>query len=496
MKVHLFSQKAKVISVWLIALLAMAAWATFAVWLAAPADRWAVGLAGSASWLALAAVGSWAHWGGRAALDPALQAAQRLSAGDLTGTYTAVDPGERGALMRSLKDVHEQMFTVVRNMRTGTTTAATTASQISRDLATLLTRSDEQTTNLDETSTAVAALTDAVKQNAGHADQANTLVASASARATRGGEVVSQVVQTMGSIRESSRKISDIIGVIDGIAFQTNILALNAAVEAARAGEQGRGFAVVASEVRTLAQRSATAAKEIKQLIGASVEKVDAGAKLVDAAGATMGEIVESVRDVAGIMERISHSSRQQNSGIDSVNTSIAQIDTLIRKNAQLVGETTQTAVSLNEQSVALMRTVSKFNLGSREHGTAEEAKAMVERGTAFAREHGTAALVAEINKLGKGQFIDRDLYLMALGANDSLFVAHGSNSRVLGTGNVSKDVDGKLFVEEMRQLANRAGNGWVDYKWAHPVTNEILVKTSFVQKVGELVIACGVYKV
>jgi len=208
-------------------------------------------------------------------------------------------------------------------------------------------------------------LTSTVKQNAENARQANQLVVSASDYALKGGHVVGQVVETMGSIKDSSRKIVDIIGVIDGIAFQTNILALNAAVEAARAGEQGRGFAVVAAEVRNLAQRSAGAAKEIKELIGDSVEKVDAGSKLVDEAGQTMDEIVTSVKHVADIMSEITAASQEQSSGIEEVNRAIAEMDQMTQQNAALVEQAAAAAESMQDQSVKLEQAVAVFKLGA-----------------------------------------------------------------------------------------------------------------------------------
>ena len=210
-------------------------------------------------------------------------------------------------------------------------------------------------------------LTSTVKQSADNARQANSLAMSASEVASKGGAVVSQVVDTMGAINASSKKISDIIGVIDSIAFQTNILALNAAVEAARAGEQGRGFAVVASEVRNLAQRSAAAAKEIKTLIGDSVEKVDAGSKLVDQAGATMNEIVESVRRVTDIMGEIMSAAKEQTSGIEQINEAISQMDQVTQQNAALVEEAAAASQSMQEQSATLAKTVSVFKLDARQ---------------------------------------------------------------------------------------------------------------------------------
>ena len=440
-----------------------------------------------------------AWWLFRSVLAPmsqAVVAARQISDGDLTGHWNLQVGGELGQLLTALQALRERIFRVVSEVRTGTTTVAGTSSQISRDNSALSERTANQATSLASTSQSMSQITSTVTQNAGNAEQANELVTSASERAVRGGQVVSQVVSTMGSIKDSSRKIVDIIGVIDSIAFQTNILALNAAVEAARAGEQGRGFAVVATEVRTLAKRSAEAAKQIKSLISDSVAKVDSGSKLVDEAGVTMGEIVSSVQLVADIMRRISDESREQSTDIQTVNKSITQIDKMIKKNAELVNEANKTSTTLNEYAVSLLKSVSTFNLGTREYGNAEEAVSMVQRACQYAREHGNDALLADINKLGKGVFIDRDLYLMAIGIDDTKFHAHGNNPRVLGHGPQSKDVDGKMFVVEMAALARNVGSGWVDYKWAHPITNEVKLKSSYVERSGDMVIACGIYKI
>jgi methyl-accepting chemotaxis protein len=437
-------------------------------------------------------------WLARSVIRPvrvALDTAHRIISGDLTQGCIVDRRDEFGQLMQALDGMKDCLFKVVSDVRTGTTTVASTSSQINRDNTSLSERTTTQTDSLQQTAASMEQITITVKQNADHAEQANKLVLEASGHAVKGGDVVSQVVTTMGSIKESSRRISDIIGVIDGIAFQTNILALNAAVEAARAGEQGRGFAVVAAEVRTLAQRSATAAKEIKSLIGDSVNKVDAGSRLVDDAGRAMTEIVSSVKHVADIMKEMAGASHEQSLGIQSVNQAITEIDGMVKQNAKLVKDATQTAVTLNEQAVTLLKSVAGYNLGTREHGNAEEAEAIVKQGLAFFKAHGKAALLDEINKLGKGQFIDRDLYLMAIGIDDYKFCAHGNNPRVIGNGPTSKDVDGKFFVKEMAELARGGGQGWVDYKWAHPVTNEVRLKSSYVERAGDLAIACGIYK-
>jgi methyl-accepting chemotaxis protein len=259
--------------------------------------------------------------------------------------------------------MNSSLVKIVGDVRTGTDSMASASSQIASGNLDLSSRTEEQASSLEETASSMEEMTSTVKQNADNARQANQLAASASEVALRGGSVVAQVVDTMSSINESSKKIVDIIGVIDGIAFQTNILALNAAVEAARAGEQGRGFAVVASEVRNLAQRSAAAAKEIKGLIGDSVEKVDLGARLVEQAGTTMDEIVDSVKRVTDIMSEITCASQEQTSGIEQINQAISQMDQVTQQNAALVEEAAAAAESLQEQAGALAQVVSVFKL-------------------------------------------------------------------------------------------------------------------------------------
>jgi methyl-accepting chemotaxis protein len=423
-------------------------------------------------------------------------AAQKINKGDLTGDVATGSSDELGELMRTLKGLKELVFKVVSEVRTGTTTVAGTASQINRDNMALADRARGQAESLQKTAASMQQITVTVQQNADNAKQANQLVVSAADSAVKGGAVVHQVVATMGSIKNSSRKVVEIISVIDSIAFQTNILALNAAVEAARAGEQGRGFAVVAAEVRTLAKRSASAAKEIKSLIVDSVEKVDSGAQLVDTAGKTMDEIVASVKHLAEIMQTISRESHEQSHGVQSVNTAITQLDNMIKQNAALLQDATKTGKSVNEYAVQLLNSVGGFNLGTREYGNTEEAEAMVKRGVEFARVNGADALVAEVNKLGKGQFIDRDLYLLLVSLSKGIFVAHGNNPRVHGvSGLASKDADGKAFIVEMINIGKSGGSGWVDYKWNHPVTNEIRVKSSYLERHGDLIVICGIYR-
>jgi len=296
-------------------------------------------------------------------LSGAVGVAQKVAAGELTSNVQVEGQDETSELLQALKDMNESLAKTVGDVRNGTELISTASQEIASGNADLSARTESQASSLEETASSMEELTSTVKQNADNARQANQLAVSASSVAEKGGTVVSQVVQTMGSITESSRKIADIISVIDGIAFQTNILALNAAVEAARAGEQGRGFAVVASEVRNLAQRSAGAAKEIKELITDSVEKVDAGSKLVDEAGQTMDLIVTSIRQVADIMGEITAATQEQSNGIEEVNQAISQMDEMTQQNAALVEEAAAAAESMQEQAGMLSQAVSIFKL-------------------------------------------------------------------------------------------------------------------------------------
>ena len=293
----------------------------------------------------------------------AVRVARAVSAGDLTSVIVVDRQDETGQLMASLKAMNDNLVGLVSQLRSGTDTISTASAQIAAGNLDLSSRTEEQASSLEETAASMEELTATVKDNAASAREANLLAINATEVARQGGEVVGEVVATMSTINESSRKIVDIISVIDGIAFQTNILALNAAVEAARAGEQGRGFAVVASDVRNLAQRSAAAAKEIKQLIGDSVAKVDAGSRLVERAGATMDNVVESIGRLGGLVSNISTAGNEQQEGIEQVNTAITQMDGITQENAALVEEAAAAAASMQDQAVQLARLVGTFKL-------------------------------------------------------------------------------------------------------------------------------------
>ena len=296
-------------------------------------------------------------------LEEAVHISRTVASGDLTGRIEVTSNDEFGQLMQALKEMNDSLVNIVGRVRVGTDTINTASAEIASGNLELSSRTESQASSLEETAASMEELTSTVKHNSENAKMANKLAQTASEVATRGGNEVSTVVQTMGTINDSAKKIVDIISVIDGIAFQTNILALNAAVEAARAGEQGRGFAVVASEVRNLAQRSAAAAKEIKELINASVENVEAGSRLVNQAGTTMTEVVNSIRQVTDVMAEITAASNEQSQGINQVNQAVIEMDSVTQQNAALVEEAAAAAGALQDQAAQLTEVVKVFKL-------------------------------------------------------------------------------------------------------------------------------------
>lgn len=308
-----------------------------------------------------------AQMGGEPAYAVAI--AGKIAAGDLAADI-ALRPGDSTSLLAAMKSMRDSLADIVTQVNTGAGTIATASSQIASGNLDLSSRTEQQASALQETASSMEELTNTVNLNADHARTAKDLARSASGIAARGGDVVSRVVETMVSINESAKKIADIIGVIDGIAFQTNILALNAAVEAARAGEQGRGFAVVASEVRNLAQRSSSAAKDIRKLIGDSVEKTESGSRLVEQAGVTMAEVVSSIEKVTNVIGEIATASNEQASGISQISDAVRHMDDATQQNAALVEQAAAAAQNMRDQSAQLSRIVGMFKLSERANGS------------------------------------------------------------------------------------------------------------------------------
>jgi methyl-accepting chemotaxis protein len=341
--------------------------------------QWAVGITTTVGLVAAVLMALWIIRSITRPIAQAVNVAHAVAAGELTHPIDASGSDETAQLLQALKHMQEGLVNVVGKVRSGSESVATASEQIAQGNNDLSARTESQASALQQTAASMEQLNSTVRQNADNARAANQLAQSASTVATQGGEVVADVVRTMKEINESSSKIADIIGVIDGIAFQTNILALNAAVEAARAGEQGRGFAVVASEVRSLAGRSAEAAREIKGLIGASVERVETGTALVDRAGQTMAEVVGAIQRVTDIMGEISAASTEQSQGVAQVGEAVTQMDQVTQQNAALVEEMAAAAASLNTQAQELVSTVAvfKLNTAATPYGTAVRPPAM-----------------------------------------------------------------------------------------------------------------------
>jgi len=456
--------------------------ASVAIWIATAV---AMTVVGCCNWLLMGRV--------FAPLGDLVLFGEKILQGDLTAVPKTPAFAEVGEVQRIISSLKDTLLTIVYDVRGGAISIDTTVLSVHTNNQTLSQRNESQSQSIKATSANLADLSATLAQNSENAVNASQQIRAANTQVAGCNQLVRQVASTMESIRSSSNKIADIVAVIDGIAFQTNILALNAAVEAARAGEQGRGFAVVASEVRSLAGRSASEAKNIRKLVTEAVQNVESGSALVSKADQAMLEVVSSIKGINEYMSAIAAASSEQTTNMAQIAGAVEEFAAMTHDNSDLATKALAASVTLKESAKSLAEGVSGYFLGS-EAGTADEAQSLVQKAVALAKEEGLQALIDEVNQLNKGKFVYKDLYLSLYGL-DSKVKAHGANRHFVGVdASQVKDTSGKAFITEILEEGRRNGSGWVNYLFAHPTTQEIRPKASYLELVGDVVISCGCY--
>ncbi len=423
-------------------------------------------------------------------LEGLSRAMEKTTQGDLSTRAGVYGQDEVGAMAQSLDQMVLTLSSMVADIRSNAALVAHAGQSLAQGNRSLADRTEQQAANLEQTAASVEQLSSAVQNNAQTARSADARAADVRKAADAGAEAMARAVQSVEAIQQSARRMTEIIGVIDSIAFQTNILALNAAVEAARAGEQGRGFAVVAGEVRTLAKRSGDAAREIRELIGASVSQVEASAGLIRSAGEGIANMAGGIRSVAASMTEISGSSAEQSTGLSEVSSAVQQLDQITQHNAQMVGHAVQQAEALEQRASTLSRAVAAFRL---QQGTADEAVALVQKAVALYKTTSQDQFLR--NLTDKNQpYHDRDMYVFVLDSAGT-YRAFGGNPAKVGTRVQDiPGIAGDRLVSDIVAQADRAP-GWVEYDINNPATGAVQTKMSYVSRVGDLYVGCGVYK-